>query len=210
MKNLSGVLPPGRKPGKPQYSQARRNRERIVSAAARLFGRKGYKGTSLNDIAKAAKVNKATIYYHFTKKTAILYEIAVNPVYELIELGKPVLASELSSDEKLQLLIRNHIEWLISNPGRVGVYQHLRLNLTPRLFSDYVSIRDEYLVMFQKTIEEGMAEGEFRCAAPYYDSLFIVIFLNAIIQRVNPSREFSIEEIISSAHKLISQALKMG
>ena len=46
-------------------------RERIINAAIELFSRKGYDATTVNDIAGAANVNKALIYY-FKNKQDIL------------------------------------------------------------------------------------------------------------------------------------------
>ena len=47
-------------------------RERIINAAIELFSQKGYDATRVNDIANAANVNKALIYYYFKSKQDIL------------------------------------------------------------------------------------------------------------------------------------------
>jgi len=47
-------------------------RDRILNASLQLFSIKGYDATSVNDIAKAAHVNKALIYYYFKSKEEIL------------------------------------------------------------------------------------------------------------------------------------------
>lgn len=47
-------------------------RARIVDAADRLFRERGYRGTSVEDIASAAGVGVRTIYLHFESKAAIL------------------------------------------------------------------------------------------------------------------------------------------
>lgn len=47
-------------------------RERIINAARELFSQKGYDATRVNDIADAANVNKALIYYYFNSKQDIL------------------------------------------------------------------------------------------------------------------------------------------
>jgi len=47
-------------------------RERIINAAVELFSQKGYDATRVNDIASAANVNKALIYYYFKSKQDIL------------------------------------------------------------------------------------------------------------------------------------------
>lgn len=47
-------------------------KERIISAALELFSQKGYDATRVSDIAGAANVNKALIYYYFKSKQDIL------------------------------------------------------------------------------------------------------------------------------------------
>jgi AcrR family transcriptional regulator len=43
----------------------------IVEAAGRLFGERGYDGTSLDHVAAAAGVTKPVVYRHFDNKTAL-------------------------------------------------------------------------------------------------------------------------------------------
>ena len=93
-------------------ARARRSKEKILNAAARLFMRKGYKGTSLNDIAKVAHLNKVTIYYHFKNKMALIYEIALSNIHGIMALDENILDSDVSADEKLKTLIYNHTKWV--------------------------------------------------------------------------------------------------
>ncbi|MEU4369882.1 TetR/AcrR family transcriptional regulator [Micromonospora chersina] len=47
----------------------------ILAAAGRRFAVTGYKGTSLQDIARAVGCSKATVLYHFANKEALLCEL---------------------------------------------------------------------------------------------------------------------------------------
>lgn len=47
-------------------------KERILNASIRLFSQKGYDGTRVSEIAEAAQVTKALIYYYFKSKEEIL------------------------------------------------------------------------------------------------------------------------------------------
>ena len=47
-------------------------RKKILATAEALFADKGYDGTGIQDIATAAGVNKALIYYHFKNKKDIV------------------------------------------------------------------------------------------------------------------------------------------
>lgn len=42
--------------------------QRIIEAAERLFGERGYEGVSIRDIAAAAGVSKANVFHHFASK----------------------------------------------------------------------------------------------------------------------------------------------
>ncbi len=56
-------------------------RERIINAAKELFSKNGYDATRVSDIASAASVNKALIYYYFKSKEDILDFM----IYSLLE-----------------------------------------------------------------------------------------------------------------------------
>lgn len=60
--------------------RARATRSRITKAASRLFGERGYSGTTMADIAAAAGVAVQTVYFVFHTKTEVLdsaYSLAV-------------------------------------------------------------------------------------------------------------------------------------
>ena len=49
-----------------------KTRQKILQEAEDLFSEKGFNGTSIDMIAKAAGINKGLIYYHFKNKHDIL------------------------------------------------------------------------------------------------------------------------------------------
>lgn len=62
---------------------AAKTRENIMKTAERLFAKKGFDATSVDSIAKAAKVNKALIYYYFKNKQDIIHSIFDNMQEEM-------------------------------------------------------------------------------------------------------------------------------
>ncbi len=91
-----------------------KTRQKILQEAEDLFSEKGFNGTSIDMIAKAAGINKGLIYYHFKNKHDIMLSIFQTVISELEDM---VMRPSVSSDsaeltESLQEKIRTEIEYL--------------------------------------------------------------------------------------------------
>jgi AcrR family transcriptional regulator len=60
-------------------------REDILEAAAQVFSQKGFHGASMNDIADAVNLQKASLYHHVSSKQEILSEILDRALQMLLE-----------------------------------------------------------------------------------------------------------------------------
>lgn len=56
-------------------SKGDRTRSKILDEAARVFNRKGFTATSINDILKASETTKGNLYFHFSSKGEIGLEV---------------------------------------------------------------------------------------------------------------------------------------
>jgi AcrR family transcriptional regulator len=81
-------------------------REAILEQAAFLFARKGYASTSMNEVAEACGLSKATLYHYFRDKYALLVSIAEGHVSRLEEVVGDVLSRALEPEARLRALIR--------------------------------------------------------------------------------------------------------
>lgn len=81
-------------------------REVILGSAADLFARRGYHGTSMNDVAEASGLSKATLYHYYDDKSELLSSIADRHVSALVELCKSVESDDnIASSARLEALI---------------------------------------------------------------------------------------------------------
>jgi AcrR family transcriptional regulator len=81
-------------------------REAILSSAASLFARSGYLGTSMNDVAEACGLSKATLYHYYRDKDELLVSIADEHVSRLVVLVQSVEADAgLAPEQRLETLI---------------------------------------------------------------------------------------------------------
>lgn len=81
------------------------SRARIVHAAAAEFAAHGYAGAHMDRIARAARLNKAMIYYHFASKAALYREI-LNGMFSAVgDRVAAVAASDASPADKIRRYI---------------------------------------------------------------------------------------------------------
>ena len=59
-------------------------KEELLKIASREFAKYGYKGVSLEKIAKKAEISKAAIYYHFKSKADLFENVIAPKITELI------------------------------------------------------------------------------------------------------------------------------
>jgi TetR/AcrR family transcriptional regulator, regulator of cefoperazone and chloramphenicol sensitivity len=115
-------------------------RLRLVDAAIRLFGEKGFKAVSVRELADYAKTNLAAISYHFGDKSGLYREAFTIPVKELLSaaegLNNPSLSFEsfarafyrsllsaLSQDEqRARLVMRMHHREMVEPSGMLASF----------------------------------------------------------------------------------------
>src|SRR6476659_376086 len=82
------------------------SRERVFRAAATEFAARGYAGANVDRIARAARLNKAMIYYHFKSKAALYREILRDMFGAVRAAVLEVEAADVPPQEK----IRRYVE----------------------------------------------------------------------------------------------------
>jgi AcrR family transcriptional regulator len=80
-------------------------REQILSRAARLFAKRGYTATSMNEVAEACGVSKPSLYHYVRDKHQLLVEIAAAHIARLEALVDAVEAESLVPEARVRRLI---------------------------------------------------------------------------------------------------------
>ena len=80
-------------------------REMILAQAAQLFARGGYAGTSMNQVAEACGLSKATLYHYYRDKYDLLVSIAESHVSRLEAIVGESLGEDVAPAVQMRLLI---------------------------------------------------------------------------------------------------------
>ena len=74
---------------------AEQRREQLFAVSLGLFAQRGYRATTMDDIAEAAGVTKPLLYQHFSSKRALYLELVDSIAHDLLDaIGRAVLAAE--------------------------------------------------------------------------------------------------------------------
>jgi TetR/AcrR family transcriptional regulator len=90
---------------RPNRSAAGDSRRRVFQAAAAEFAARGYAGANVDRIARAARLNKAMIYYHFKSKAALYREILRDMFTAVGRRVAAVAAASGSPEDKVRAFV---------------------------------------------------------------------------------------------------------
>ncbi|HEU5451067.1 MAG TPA: TetR/AcrR family transcriptional regulator [Terriglobales bacterium] len=149
---------------------AEQTRAAILQAALHEFASQGVAGARTDAIARAAKVNKALLYYYFKDKEA-LYGAVIDQVFSgLMETLDGVLALPVAPGEKLLRCVGAHFDFASSSPMLPRLMQHEMLRAGLQASPHLKHIAQTY---FRPTfgrlaavLVEGVRAGEFRNLDP--------------------------------------------
>jgi TetR/AcrR family transcriptional regulator, cholesterol catabolism regulator len=137
-------------------------REAIMDAAMHQFGKQGYTGTSMRDIAGAVGVLPGSLYAHIASKEALLVEIVDDGINRFLAAVRPHAASNASPTDKMRAMIIAHVAVVADNPERSLVVFHQWRFLGEGNIQAAIGKRRDYEQAFIGVIEEGMRAGTFR------------------------------------------------
>ena len=117
---------------------------RIGKSAARLFNKKGYLETNMDNIAAAAKLSKGGIYHYFSSKDEILYFVLTN----YMDLILDELETQLDKIEddllKIQFIISRHIDLYTNNLSEAKTLLHEARCLPKKYYNLIAAKEREY------------------------------------------------------------------
>jgi AcrR family transcriptional regulator len=179
------------------------NREKIIKATIELIGEKGVDGTSLADIARKVGISKGTLYYYYSSKNDLIFDITevhmnqiTNDIFSLIEKN----AGDVSWQEMVSILFKT----LLQSDTR----SRLHLYLVREALSGNEALNQR----FKKTYKQWfdlVEDGYFKITSDAKDlsaqsRLFVAVIDGFVIQTMLGVDDFDIEKTV----RLLSQIIQ--
>jgi AcrR family transcriptional regulator len=182
-------------------------REEILSAAAGIISEKGFDATSMQDIATAVNLQKASLYHHFASKQEILLALLDNALSILTSRLEVVSEANLPATEKLRQAMVAYLDIISAQQNLASVLLLEYRSLPPNLRKQHVIRRDQFEHIWRDLIEEGMAAGIFNCDDPSLAGRAILGVLNWTVTWYSPNGPSSAEAIADQFTNLFLNGL---
>jgi len=96
----------------------------ILAHATNVFYEKGYEGASMRDLSRASGMSLAGMYHYFESKEKLLYLIQRHTFNTIVKQLRRKLDSAINPEERIRVLIFNHLEYFLANQKAMKVLSH--------------------------------------------------------------------------------------
>ena len=187
--------------------EAEKRKIEILDVADELFGKKGFDGTSTNDILEKVGIARGTLYHHFKSKEEIMDALIER--YSDRLLGA---AQEVAADKNTPLvdrIIRVVMSMNLSGGSSEEIMEHIHRPQNALMHQKIQKMIINGLTpILSEIICEGIEQGMFRTPYPYECMEMVVTYANTIfdddmVQMTNEDRATRIQAFIFNVERLL-------
>jgi TetR/AcrR family transcriptional regulator len=192
------------------------SRARVWAAAADEFAARGFDGAKVDQIAAAARVNKAMIYYHFKSKAGLFNAILRDAFGAIADAVRGVRTAGGTPEAQLAAYVEAIASVAVERPFFPPIWlreiaeggRHVDLTVAGH-------IRD-VLMMLGEILREGVAAGTMRPVHPFLVQVGIVGPLTLFIasrplrlkfSKTHQGLDFSLEDVVGHVQTMVSAGL---
>lgn len=180
--------------------------DEVRNAALFLFANHGYAAVSMRQIAARVGVQAGAIYNHFPNKQALLGDLLIEHMRELIDACEARPISNLPV-EALEQFVRFHIRYHIDKADEVFIaYMELR-NLEPENFREVQALRQRYERVLRDILRDGAKAEAFEISDAPVAGMAIIAMLTGVNTWFRYGGRLSVEEVEEIYVKMVMQSV---
>jgi len=142
------------------------SRTRLLVAAAAEFAARGYEGANVDRIARAARLNKAMIYYHFKSKAALYTEIFREFIHAVLDDIRAVADSDRAPADKIRAFVTAIATAALARPHFPPMWLREVAGGARRVDRATLDLIGQVPAILGRIVAEGQAAGVFQARHP--------------------------------------------
>ncbi len=141
------------------------NRNEVLQNAALIFHKKGYNGTSMQDLVDATSLNRSSIYNSFGSKLTMFLEVLSYYQANLDHNFSKELVKSYNAKESIETIFNLHVEEIINDDDRKGCMivncKSEMANQEPSIKSFTEKNQDKMIASLEDIVSKGQMEKIF-------------------------------------------------
>lgn len=184
-------------------------REAVLATAVRSFNAKGFHATNLDDVARALRVTKPTIYHYFSSKEEILFECVQRGLDAVRLVAEAAQDRGGSGADRLQAFLKEYALVMMRDFG-MCVSRTSDTQLGPDGRRRFRALKRDIHDMLQGVIEDGMRDGTLAAGNPLLAANTVAGALNWIALWYDDAGKMQPEEIAEGVVATLMSGLAAG
>lgn len=135
-------------------SKNRKKAQEIERVAAGLFAHKGYRSTSMREIARELGMNQSSLYHYFKSKEEILFKLMNDAMDRALTILEEICAGDLLPRDKLFSILTFYTRYYAGAPERLILLVNEQNSLSSEHRTVLVEKQREYVRIFKEVFEE--------------------------------------------------------
>lgn len=169
--------------------------QHILLHSARVFAEQGFEGASMRDISRATGVSLSGLYYYFESKQKLLYLIQNNAFTLIMQRLDIRLERVDDPEQRLRVLVQNHVEYFLSHPNEMKVLSHEEEALDSPYREEVAAIKKRYYALAREIFDGLAAKGLVDGLNPRVAVLSLFGMMNWVYKWHNPKVDPGAEEL---------------
>lgn len=148
--------------------------QRILLAAERIFAERGLAGARTDEITAAARANKAMLYYYFGDKRRLHHAVLEHLFSQLRSTVQAAGPANGTPRDELLAYVNGYFDFVSTHPNYPRLVQRIVMESGPELQWMVEQFFRPFHRRLCRSIEEGIAAGEFRRVDPSQTVITII------------------------------------
>lgn len=184
-----------RSPGRPPANRsAEPTNELILNTATQLFLDHSYSEVSMDDVAQACNVTKATVYYYFKTKAALYTETMIKMMERIRSYIMNILQEDMPLRSRLLKVATIYLTETV-NIDIDGIMRGTKNALSPPQMQAIQTAEEQMYQVIANVLEDAMTKGEIRKLDPTFAAKIYISLLTMESYHL-PTIEKTAENII--------------
>ena len=162
-------------------------RNEIIETAGKLFEKKGYEQTQVQDIVNEIGVAKGLFYYYFKSKDEVMEELADRYADAIIDAVNKLIDKDIATFDKINRIFQIFID---SAEKKFGIFMGI-LNVKNGITHEriFFNVGKKMVPLVTELILSGNDNGECNCSDPKFITEFLVSGLFNIMNQISPDEK---------------------